>query len=156
MGEKELVPLAIMNDATRSKVRDLFQKELTDSLEILLFRSDSEGPEGEYTAATLEILTELAALSDGKLGYREVAVAEEKDLAKQHEINMTPALVFLDADGRDQGFRFYGAPVGYEFMALLEDIVDVSRRQPRLSEAARGQVAAIDQPLLIQVFSTPT
>lgn len=156
MGEKELVPVAIMNDATRSKVRELFQKELAGSVEILLFRSDSEGPEGEYTAATLEILTELAALSDGKLVYREVAVTEGKDLAKQYEINKTPALVFLDSDGRDQGFRFYGAPVGYEFMALLEDIVDVSRGQPRLSEAARAQVAAIDQPLLIQVFSTPT
>lgn len=151
-----MVPLAIMNDATKSKVRELFQKDLAGSLEILLFRADAEGPEGEYSAASLEILSEVAALSDGKLAYREVAVAENPDLAAQYEIDKTPALLFLDANGRDQGFRFYGAPVGYEFMALLEDIVDVSKGQPRLSEATRAQIAAIDQPLLIQVFSTPT
>ena len=52
--------------------------------------------------------------------------------------------------------RFFGLPSGYEFMTLLEDVVDVSRRATRLSEATRQAVAALPGSLHLQVFVTPT
>jgi alkyl hydroperoxide reductase subunit AhpF len=66
------------------------------------------------------------------------------------------------ASRQDQGFghgdnvRFLGLPGGYEFSTLLADLIDVSKGQSGLSEAGRAAVEAIDQPVHIQVFVTPT
>jgi len=47
-------------------------------------------------------------------------------------------------------------PTGYEFLALVEDIVDVSKSASRLSDATRNCVRAVSNPAHIQVFTTPT
>src|SRR5204863_6762210 len=52
--------------------------------------------------------------------------------------------------------RFLGLPGGYEFSTLIADIVDVSKGHTDLSEAARQVVQAIESPVHIQVFVTPT
>lgn len=144
--------MALMNDATRQKVRQVFESQLSRPVEILLFHP---GGSDEYTAATREILSEMVNLSDGRLKVQNLPAAEHTDLAASYQVDKFPALVFLDEAGSDQRLRFYGAPVGYEFMSLLDDIVDVSRGETRLSPAARDQVKAIRQDMVIQVFSTP-
>ena len=52
--------------------------------------------------------------------------------------------------------RFFGLPSGYEFATVLEDLIDVSRRQTRLSAATRERLATLPAPLHLQVFVTPT
>jgi alkyl hydroperoxide reductase subunit AhpF len=52
--------------------------------------------------------------------------------------------------------RFLGMPGGYEFSTLIADIVDVSKGQTALSDAAREVVRAVEQPVHIKVFVTPT
>jgi len=52
--------------------------------------------------------------------------------------------------------RFLGLPGGYEFSTLLADIVDVSKGRTDLSARALEVVRAIDTPVHIQVFVTPT
>lgn len=146
--------MAIMNDATNQKVRQMFDAQLKGPVEVLLFHAQETPGDEQFTDATREILTDLASLSDGRLSLRDVRIQDNSDLAQTYGIDKTPALAFVDGTGRDQGFRFFGAPVGYEFMALLDDIIDVSQGQSRLSEAIRAQVKAIDQDVLIQVFST--
>ncbi len=143
--------MAIITEAHKQKVRELFDKELVNSLEILFFVAEPEGE--QFTDATREVLTELAGLSAGRLTIREIDLGAGE--AATYGVDKAPALVFLDQEGRDQGFRFYGAPVGYEFMALLDDIVDVSKGKTRLSEAVRAKIRGISQDVLIQVFSTP-
>ena len=54
------------------------------------------------------------------------------------------------------GVRFIGLPGGYEFSTLLADIIDVSKGRTDLSPAARVAVQAIQTPVHIQVFVTPT
>lgn len=58
--------------------------------------------------------------------------------------------------GRGNNVRFVGLPGGYEFSTLLADLFDVSKGQTGLSEAGQATVKAIDQPVHIQVFVTPT
>lgn len=143
--------MAVMTDNVRQKVRQMFETQLAGPLSILVF---FEGDD-EYTAATREVVTELAALSDGKITFTEVPVTEKADQAKAYGIDKTPALAFLDAQGNDQRFRFFGAPVGYAFMSLLDDIIDVSKGETRLTEKGREQIKAIAEDVVIQVFSTP-
>jgi hypothetical protein len=52
--------------------------------------------------------------------------------------------------------RFFGLPSGYEFMTLIEDVVDVSRASTRLSAATLQAVADLPAPVHLQVFVTPT
>jgi hypothetical protein len=52
--------------------------------------------------------------------------------------------------------RFFGLPSGYEFMTLLEDLVDLSTGSTRLSDTTRQAVADLPAPVHLQVFVTPT
>jgi glutaredoxin-like protein len=57
---------------------------------------------------------------------------------------------------RDYGIRFIGAPGGYEFMSLIEDIVDISRRDPHLPEPILEELKKVKKPLTLEVFVSPT
>lgn len=146
--------MSILTDSQRQRVKQTFGAELKSSVQVLFFHTEEE--QNQFTAATREVLSELAALSEGRLTVREVSLDQAPAEAKGYGVDKGPAMVFLDAAGRDQNIRFYGAPIGYEFMVLLEDLVDVSRGQTRLSEGARERIRAIGEDVLIQVFSTPT
>jgi hypothetical protein len=60
------------------------------------------------------------------------------------------------ADEAPANVRFVGLPGGYEFSTLVADVVDVSKGRTDLSENGRAAVRAIESPVLIQVFVTPT
>jgi len=52
--------------------------------------------------------------------------------------------------------RFLGLPGGYEFTTLLADVIDISTGRTDLSPAVQAAVEAIDTPVHIQVFVTPS
>lgn len=56
----------------------------------------------------------------------------------------------------DANVRFLGLPSGYEFSTLVADVVDISKGKTDLSDATRAVVRAIDRPVHIQVFVTPS
>lgn len=152
-----MVALAIINDDTKAKVRDMFSKELKGGIEALFFHSPGEGEQAQqFTDAAREVLTDLADLSDGKMILRDLGLSDNAEIAGRYGIDKTPSLILLDSEGKDRGLRFFGAPLGYEFIALLEDIVDLSKNETRLSQQARTAIQAIDKRVKIQVFTTPT
>jgi glutaredoxin-like protein len=71
------------------------------------------------------------------------------------KIERHPAIV---VEGQAKGLiRFYGIPSGYEFGSLIESIIMSSKSDgvdldPELIE----EIRAIDKPLHLQVFVTPT
>jgi alkyl hydroperoxide reductase subunit AhpF len=105
-----------------------------------------------------QILDELVSLSD-KLTLEEVNLVLDKDKAAPYGVDRVPAIAVMGAG--DPGIRFYGAPSGYEFTSLLDAILLVSGAEhglgaDGLSEDTLARVAAIDEPVDIQVFVTPT
>lgn len=52
--------------------------------------------------------------------------------------------------------RFVGLPAGHEFPAFIDSVVEVSSGRTTLSPEARERLAAIETPVEIQVFTTPT
>ena len=62
----------------------------------------------------------------------------------------------LSSDETPANVRFVGLPSGYEFSTLVADVVDVSKGRTDLSQDGRAAVRAIESPVLIQVFVTPT
>jgi glutaredoxin-like protein len=78
----------------------------------------------------------------------------DTERAAQHGIDRVPAVVVCSPD-RDR-IRFYGAPLGYEVMSLLEAIRLTSSGDSGLTEASRARLRALERPVSLQVFFTPT
>jgi glutaredoxin-like protein len=78
----------------------------------------------------------------------------DTERAAQHGIDRVPAIVVCSPD-RDR-IRFYGAPLGYEVMSLLEAIRLTASGDSGLTEASRARLGAIERPVSLQVFFTPT
>jgi len=134
----------------------MFDAQLAGPVQVLLFHVDGDEQTTQFTEAAREILTDLAALSNGKITLRDLNLSEHGELAKSYQIEEVPSMVLLGDGDRDSRMRFYGAPLGYEFMVLLDDLIDVSGGKTRLSEPTRQRIQAIQQPVTIQVYTTPT
>jgi glutaredoxin-like protein len=113
----------------------------------------------ETCVQTRQILDELPRLSD-KITIEEVNFVLEGDRAAHYGIDRVPAIALIgeDASGRerDSKIRFLGMPAGYEFISLIAAIRLVGGGPSHLSDESRVKVAAVDKPLTVHVFTTPT
>ena len=171
--------MTIIADKDRETIRDMLRTDLVDEVELLLFtrpRSPIYIP-GRADCLTCdetrELLEELVGLSD-KLSLTTCDVAAEPDIATTFSVSEVPTVLLrakraseapageaTDPGGAETAdgvpnVRFLGLPAGYEFSTLLADLVDVSKNQTDLSDETREAVRAIDSPVHIQVFVTPT
>lgn len=109
--------------------------------------------ECEYCQDTRHLVTQVAATSSAAEAEVHDFI-EERDLAQSYGIDKIPAIAVIGQ--KDYGIRFYGIPAGYEFGALLDAIVDVSRGDSGLLDSTRVALARLDQDVHLQVFTTPT
>ena len=65
-----------------------------------------------------------------------------------------PALAIVGE--KDLGLRYYGAPAGYEIESVVSAIEVAGGAGPPLSDESVAALEALDRPLGIQVFVTPT
>lgn len=147
--------MAIMNEATKKRVGQILTEKLEHPVTILLFTHENPITK-EYVEISQELCQSLVEMSNGLISLRDVDLAKEPEEAKRYGVDRVPTFVLLDDQGEDTNFRIIGAPLGYEFSILLEDLIDVSQKQTRLTDATRQALQAIDQEVMIQVFSTPT
>lgn len=167
--------MTIIAEKDRPAVRDLLARELAEDVELLLFtRGRSRGgaaggQDDDSSEETRELLAELAALSD-QLHLTSIDV--DPAAASLYNVTAVPTVIVRrraaaknwsgSESDRPAGasaaanVRFLGLPGGYEFSTLLADLVDVSKGRTDLSTEGRAAVRAIDTPVHIQVFVTPT
>jgi alkyl hydroperoxide reductase subunit AhpF len=107
----------------------------------------------ETCEPTKQILGELAELS-GQITVEEHNFLLEGAMAADLGIDRVPAIAVMGA--QDFGVRFLGIPSGYEFMSLLDAIQVVSAGNSGLNDASRAMLAALESPVALQVFVTPT
>jgi alkyl hydroperoxide reductase subunit AhpF len=143
--------MGLLSPSDQEKLRESFD-EMTAPVRLLFF-TQALGCEG--CLQTREILDELPALSD-KITIDEVNVVLEKDRAATYGIDRVPAIVLLGADGADSRIRFLGTPAGYEFISLVHAVQLVGGGGSNLTDENRERIAAVDRPVTIQVFTTPT
>jgi glutaredoxin-like protein len=125
---------------------------LTKKVEIVFFTQELEC---QFCRETRSLLTELSEVSDKiELVIKNFVV--DKSEADQLGVDKIPATVLIDENGKDFGIRFYGIPSGYEFTSLLEAIILLGTGETNLSPEVVNKVKAIDKPVHLQVFVTPT
>ena len=103
---------------------------------------------------TLDLVEQVTAQSDKVLlDHCECDINSEK--AQKWKIERHPAIV---VEGKGKGLiRFYGIPSGYEFGSLIESIImSGTNKGSDLDSALVEEIEAIDKPLHLQVFVTPT
>ena len=141
--------MAVLRDEDREKVRQLLQN-VVHPVKLVVFTQEFEC---EYCAITRELAEEVASLSD-KVSAEVYDFLRDAKVVQQYGVDKIPAIVLLGE--RDYGIRFYGVPAGYEFMTLLEDILDVGRRDHGLPGDLVAQLARVDRPVHMQVMVSPT
>ena len=145
--------MALLKDEDRQHLIEEF-KALQNRVVLLMFTQELEC---QYCRETRMIAEEVAELSDS-ISLEVYNFVTDKEVAERYEIDKIPAIAVL-RDGEnptDYGIRFYGIPSGYEFSSVIEDIMMISQGESGLSDASKAQVAALADPVHIQVFVTPT
>ena len=99
------------------------------------------------------IVDRVAALSD-QISVEEFNLVLDTAQVEAYGIQRVPAVAVVGEV--DTGIRFYGVPDGHELVSLLESILLVASGDSGLSEESQGLIAAVERPIDIQVFVTPT
>lgn len=144
----------LLNKQIQSQVQDAFT-DLKHPVHILFFGTKQQC---QFCAETLQLVEEITALSD-LLTFSVFDVDVDAAVAKNYHVELTPTLVVAGEgeDGPiDYGIRYLGIPSGHEFSSLIQDILIISSRDSGLNDQTRAFLAELTEPVLLQVFVTPT
>jgi alkyl hydroperoxide reductase subunit AhpF len=154
--------MGLISPSDQQKLRESFA-EMTRPVRLLFF-TQTLGCETCLQAR--QILDELPPLSD-RIAIEEVNLILEPGQAKTYGVDRAPAVAITYQDGspgsappgnvwQDSRIRFLGAPSGYEFMSLVQAVLLAGGRGSRLSADSHERIAAVNQRVTLQVFTTPT
>lgn len=132
------------------ELREMF-RNLESEVTIYFFVDPNA--ECAYCGDTEQILELIRTASDGKV--KVVKLSKDSEEAKRYNIDMFPAILI---HGKDEwNIRYFGIPAGYEFGAFVEDIIDASKGEPKISPQLKEILTKyVTKPTRIMVFVTPT
>jgi len=154
--------MQLLNEEVRDFARKKFEAELLNPVNLVYFMKEKstlivpgKEPEQDYNFCpeTKQLLEELSSLTD-KIKLTVYDLEKDQNQATEFQIDKVPATIIMS--DQDYGIRFFGIPSGYEFMSLLEAIVDVSRGETELSQETREALKNLDKEVNIKIFVTPT
>ncbi|MGB9906332.1 MAG: protein disulfide oxidoreductase [Candidatus Saccharicenans sp.] len=154
--------MPLLNEEVRDFTRKKFEAELVNPVNLVYFTKEKSplivpGREPQedcgFCPETRQLLEELTGLSD-RIKLTVYELDKEPERAAQFQVDKVPAIIVMGE--QDAGIRFFGIPSGYEFMSLLEAIVDVSRGETELSQETKTALKNLTREVNIQVFVTPT
>ncbi len=141
--------MPFLKDADKERVKEQFEA-LSGNVKLIMFTQEMECM---YCKETRELMEEIASLSD-KISVEVYDFVKDKQKVEEYKVDKIPAVVVKGE--KDYGVRFYGIPMGYEFMSLVEAISAVSAGESGLSEDTKEELQNLKAPVHIQVFVTLT
>jgi glutaredoxin-like protein len=143
-----------LNEDVKKQILEVFS-ELKHPVQILFFASKENC---DYCNDTRKLLEDVIALSP-TLGLTVYDLEVDTTIARQYHVDKAPVFVVAARDGEtlaDTGIQYAGIPSGHEFTTLIQDILLVSSRDSGLKEETRKFLKALQKPVHLQVFVTPT
>ena len=144
----------LLNEQIVGQIRQAFAG-ISNPVQILFFGSRENC---EYCDETEKLVREISEI-DERVNLSIHDLNDDAALAAQYRVDKAPVIVIAGRDGDkviDLGIQFSGIPSGYEFSTLINDILFASKRDSGLGAATREFLKSLTQPLLLQVFVTPT
>jgi alkyl hydroperoxide reductase subunit AhpF len=142
--------MALITEDVATQLREEFS-HLVNPVRLAVFSQALADPVSEEVRRLVE---EIAAL-EPRVSAEPRNFVLDKDRVETLGIARIPAVAVLGEE-KDYGIRFYGLPSGYEFGTLIDAMLLVSSGASSLSDATRAFLGKLEQPVHIQVFSTPT
>jgi len=142
--------MSLIPDGEKERLRKIFQENLRDEVKLILFTQEFEC---SHCKETRQLVGELPSLSE-KIKLEVYDFQKDAEKARELAIDKIPAITIIGR--KDYKVRFFGIPSGYEFATLTDDLVDISQGATRLSDKTKEKLGAVDKPVHIQVFVTPT
>ncbi|MCS6998994.1 MAG: thioredoxin family protein [Aquificaceae bacterium] len=139
----------LLNLEVRTQLRDIFSKELKEGVNLKLF---SQAIGCETCRVAEDLLKEVADVDKEKIKLEVYSPLVDKEVSQRYEVDRVPTIV-IEGD-KDYGIRYVGLPAGLEFTTLVQGIVQVSKREPKLSEKTLELLKGLDLPMEIMVFVT--
>ncbi len=135
----------VLDEKTRNDVKKMFGL-MKNPVRVMLFEEHGNG----FSQFAKQILTEVSELDDNiKLGVYNAS----DQLFSAYNVEKTPC-VMLKSNGMN--FKYYGAPSGYQFQPMVENIIDVSFNFTHLNDKVRSKVLKVQKPTSVKLFVTPT
>jgi len=155
--------MPMINSEDAQYLRTQFERELVHPVTLQVFTQGTSrivtpaalqmAQECRFCEETRALIEELGALSD-KIQVEVYDFLGDAEKARMMQVDKIPAIAVVGE--KDYGIRFFGIPAGYEFAALLDDILAVSKRQSSLSSETLEALKTLQKDVHIQVFVTPT
>lgn len=131
-------------------MKEEFEAKLKDEVRLVMFTQEIECANCRETR---ELVQEIAELSN-KIKAEIHNFVKDDEKAKKYKINKVPAVAMTGK--KDYGIRYYGVPLGYEFKAFIDNIINISNGATNLTEETKRKLKSISKPVHIQVFVTLT
>lgn len=147
-----------VSEATQKK----FNEELIDKVTLIHFTQEPsrlilpdhlKGQECMFCKETKALLKEVCSLSE-KLELVLYDFSADSDKAEDFNITKIPATLITNEKAKN--LRFFGIPSGYEYMSLVEAIVDASKGSTGLKPETKEALKTLNTDIHIQTFVTPT
>ncbi len=145
--------MPILTDDIRGQLKQIFDAGLKDRVKLVyIFREF----DCQYCSEIRELLREVRDIKPELIDLKEINFELEKEEAEKYNPARIPATFIMDEEETIRGIVYYGIPSGYEFSSLIEDITMVSSGKVDFSPGVEDRIKAIDVPINIKVFVTPT
>jgi len=150
--------MQILNDSDREFVRNRFENELVNEVNLILFTQSDlgglvvPGRECETCAPTEQLLKEVSETSD-LIKFKKLDIQKDAEEAARCGISRIPS--FLVSREDETNIRYLGIPAGTEFPVLMEALVNVSSGEPKLAEETKAFLQTLTDEVLIKTFVTP-
>jgi glutaredoxin-like protein len=154
--------MEMLSKEVREATQKKFDADMAGSVVIIFFTQEVarlvlpdhlRGQECLYCKETRQLLEEVSSLSK-KIELTIYDFLADKEKAAEYRVDKIPSIIIQGA--RDYGIRFFGIPSGYEYMSLVESIIDVSKGATDLSQKTKDALKDLAKDVHIQVFVTPT
>ncbi len=143
----------LLNEQIVGQVKEVFDG-LKEPVQLMIFGSE----QCDYCTETRQLVEEVAE-THASISTAYYDLEKDADMAARFNVDKAPVIVIAAKNGDEvvnYGIQYSGIPSGHEFSTLINDIILVSGRDSGLDEETRAYLKALDKPLHMQVFVTPT
>lgn len=150
--------MALIKEKDRAALAQLGEK-LTRDVDVSLYtqRASALVVPGVIPCETCEVAEELLnELSEiiPKLRVSIVDLVENREEAERDGVNRVPTIVVGGA--AERRVRFLGFPGGYEFASFMSALLEAGGAGEDVPDVLRTRLSALENPIDIKVFATPS
>ncbi|MCK9273860.1 MAG: thioredoxin family protein [Syntrophales bacterium] len=142
-----------IDEATIESIKNIFEKQLVNPIECLLFTSDmltgscDNRSYNEFAKELLETFSEL----NHKISITHLDLADTEGQKRGLVISPT---ILLGAGGHCR-IQYWGAPTGHQSGPFIEAMLTASKTHTPLSDRSKKSLRRLDHEILIECFVSP-